>query len=111
MNIRTVRWKTRTGKVRYIRLYKSWRNMWGRIHGSNHAGNGATPWKGLPCDFKDWPDFRAWALTHGYSKPNCSLDRKDDNEGYLKSNCRWITRSQNTKWQNYQRGDRIACPF
>jgi len=42
---------------------------------------------------KEWAEFlpfRAWAMTHGYSK-DLFLDRENNNGNYEPSNCRWIT--------------------
>lgn len=96
-------WMTRTGRKRRIRLYKAWRNLNDRMAGHNHAGNGARPWKGLPVHFKDFSDFRAWALTAGYSKNLCSLDRIDSDGPYAPGNCQWVTRAYNTVLQNRAR--------
>ena len=106
-HMRVVRWRTRTGKWRVIRLYKSYKNMLDRIAGHNHAGNGATPWKGLENGFIDFQHFRTWALSNGYSKLNCSIDRIREDMGYSEANCQWVTRSQNTAYQNYRRGFNI----
>lgn len=50
------------------------------------------------CD--EWRDhldvFIAWALENGY-KPGLTIDRIDHNKGYEPSNCRWVTRSENSR--------------
>jgi hypothetical protein len=95
------RWKTRAGKVRDIRLYQSYKNMRNRIAGNIKSGRGGFPiWAGLECDFRDFPDFRAWALSHGYCKTFCSLDREKSTQGYVKSNLRWVTVLQNSTYAN-----------
>lgn len=91
---------TAAGKVRRIRLFGSYRNMLGRISGRLHAGNGQRPWKGLECGFTDWAHFRDWALANGYSKSFNSLDRINPEIGYLPTNCRWLSVSANTAYQN-----------
>lgn len=93
-------YKTHSGKVRVIRLYKAWKNLNNRVDGHNYAGNGCRAWVGLPVAWETFADFRAWALANGYSKRRCSLDRIDSDKGYGPDNCRWLTRAQNTKWQN-----------
>ncbi len=94
-------WTTRDGKRRVIRLYKSWKNMHDRVAGTTKSGRGGMPiWAGLECGFADWPDFRAWALSHGYSKTRCSLDRERSTLGYIKSNLRWVTPLQNSTFAN-----------
>jgi hypothetical protein len=83
-------------------------NMLDRIAGRNHAGNGATPWKGLENGFRDFAHFRTWALKNGYSKLNCSLDRVQEHLGYIPSNLRFVTRADNTRFRNYKRGHNIV---
>lgn len=66
-------------------------------------------WRGLPCDFIDWQDFRAWALAAGYSRTNNSLDRKDSTLGYIRSNLQWVPvsvnswRANHARWDEYRR--------
>jgi hypothetical protein len=96
-------YRTRSGATRTIRLRMAWKNLRGRISGRLHAGNGARPWKGLGCAFKSWAHFRAWAIANGYSRARCSLDRIDPAKGYSPENCRWVTRQENTLYQNYHR--------
>lgn len=94
-------WRTRTGKRRLIRLFKSWRNMNDRIGGHIKSGRGGQPiWAGLECDFSDWADFRAWALAHGYCRVRCSLDRESSFRGYVRTNLRWVTPLQNSTYAN-----------
>lgn len=94
------KWWTRDGQQRYIRLYAAYRNMHGRCNGWTSAGSGAQPWKGLPVEFYDWIHFRDWSIKNGYSKINCSLDRRDARFGYSPTNCRWITCGQNTQFMH-----------
>jgi hypothetical protein len=100
MTMYLTRWRTRNGRRRNIRLYKSWNNLNARLAGSNVAGNGSRPWKGLPNAFESWPAFRSWAVANGYSKARCSLDRKDASQGYGPENCQWLTVAENTKKMN-----------
>jgi hypothetical protein len=94
-------WTTREGRVRRIRLYMSWRNLNSRIQGHVTTGRGGLPiWAGLECDFKDWADFRTWALANGYSRIRCSLDRERSQFGYIKTNLRWVTPLQNSTYAN-----------
>lgn len=48
----------------------------------------------------DWEDsyerFRKWALAAGYQK-SLTIDRIDPDGNYEPSNCRWITRSDNSR--------------
>jgi hypothetical protein len=77
--------------------------MQDRCAGRNYAGNGVKAWLGLPIAWGSFEEFRAWALANGYSKRLCSLDRIDSTQGYGPANCRWLTRADNTRWQNATR--------
>lgn len=91
-------YRTQSGKRRRVRLYESWRNMIGRTRGgkSRYASQGL--WQGLPIAWPDWLAFRDWALSSGYSKTLCSLDRIDPAHGYGPDNCRWVTVSENSRY-------------
>lgn len=79
-------------------LYKTWRSMLGRCgekseHNRWYAGKGIKV-----CDewLKDYAAFRDWSISAGW-KEGLSIDRIDTDKGYSPSNCRWLTRSQNSK--------------
>jgi hypothetical protein len=98
--VRSVTEYTRSdGKRKKLRLFKAWRNLKDRVAGTNYAGSGATPWKGLEIGFRDWAHFRSWSLENGYSRERNSLDRKDPDKGYTPENCRWVTVAENTSYQ------------
>lgn len=53
------------------------------------------------CDewLNDFNSFKEWALANGY-KPGLTIDRIDPDGNYEPSNCRWITRSENSRRAN-----------
>ena len=59
---------------------------------SNYIRYGA---KGIEVcnDWHTYLPFRTWAINHGYKK-ELSIDRIDNKKGYLPSNCRWTTRTE-----------------
>ncbi len=77
------------------KMYFRWRNMLRRCYDienidyANYGGRGITV-----CE--EWlDDFRAFCRDVG--RPPSSehtLDRKDNDKGYYKENCRWATKSQ-----------------
>lgn len=49
------------------------------------------------CDgWKEFQSFYDWAMSHGYEQ-GLTIDRIDPDGDYEPSNCRWITRSENSK--------------
>ena len=78
------------------RLYRIFIAMKTRCNNPNaknyhdYGGRGITV-----CDewVHNYPAFKEWALTHGYSD-DLSLDRRDNEKGYTPENCRWATRLQ-----------------
>lgn len=49
------------------------------------------------CDeWLDYEEFRSWAIQSGYRQGLC-IDRIDPKGNYQPSNCRWITKSDNSK--------------
>jgi hypothetical protein len=96
MAVRVTEWRTLDGKRRVIRLYKAWRNLNDRVNGHNYAGNGTNLWVGAEVRWPSFDAFRQWALVNGYSKLQCSLDRRDSRKEYGPDNCRWLTVASNS---------------
>ena len=75
------------------RLYSIWKGMKTRCYNKNQPAYRMYGGRGITvCDewLHDFPAFRDWAISHGYSD-DLTLDRKDNSLGYSPSNCRWIT--------------------
>jgi hypothetical protein len=43
----------------------------------------------------EWSDFVTFLTDMGPRPPGCDLDRRDNDKGYSKDNCRWISRQRN----------------
>ena len=93
--------RSRDSKGRYIavhghraggtsRTYEAWRGMYKRCApGSRwrvrYADRGITV-----C--KAWAAFTVFLADMGECPAGLTLDRRDNNKGYSKANCRWVTR-------------------
>ena len=70
------------------------------------CNNKKDPWygaKGIKSEFKDYTDFRDWALHNGYIE-GLTIDRIDSSKNYSRNNCRWVTpleQSNNTSRNVY----------
>lgn len=94
--------KSRGGRSN-TRLYDIWRGMKRRCQQPTCKDYPEYGGRGIKvCDewASDFDAFYTWAWEHGYN-PELSLDRRDVNEGYTPSNCRWATQIE----QNCNRTD------
>lgn len=90
-------------RIRYKRIYNSWRKMVSRCTDKNdirykyYGGRGIT----ICNEWNEFRPFYEWALANGYSD-NLTIDRIDVNGNYEPSNCRWITMKEqcNNKTNN-----------
>lgn len=80
------------------RLYTTWHAMKSRCY---YPGNNRYRWYGargiVVCDeWLKFEAFEAWALASGY-QDHLTIDRIDPDAGYSPENCRWITKSENSR--------------
>ena len=83
------------------RLGKIFRAMKQRCYNKNNKDYPSDGQRGIRiCD--EWLEhpqpFEEWALAHEY-RDDLTIDRKDSNGNYEPGNCRWIPRSENTKYK------------
>ncbi len=75
-------------------LYQSWADMKRRCldpsRGPSYAGRGIS----YCPEWQNFEPFMKWALANGY-KEGLTIDRKNVDEGYEPSNCRWVPMSTN----------------
>lgn len=83
--------------MRNTSLYNIWHSMKLRCNNPNHRNYQWYGAKGVKVceDWLEFIPFMEWALAHGYEE-GLTLDREDSNKDYEPSNCRWITRQENS---------------
>lgn len=90
-------------KRQRTRAYRSWEQMRSRCNKPtdkdypDYGGRGITV-----CEL--WRDFAAFIADMGEPPPGMTLDRRDNNKGYCRENCRWATaieQHQNTRANIY----------
>lgn len=90
------------------RLYGIWSGMRTRCHNKNYHDY---QWYGglgisVCAEWDNFYEFQDWALKNGY-QDNLTLDRKDGDSNYCPENCRWVTRTEqsrnrkSTRWLTY----------
>jgi len=77
------------------RIYRCWSSMKDRCNNSNSNSFDRYGGRGISYT-RRWEKFAGFfadmAMTY---KDNLTLDRIDNNKGYSKKNCRWVTHKQN----------------
>jgi len=92
--------KKTTHGLRNHRLYRIWANIKQRTTNDNYLETRYYKAKGIYlCDewLNNFKSFYDWAISNGY-EDNLSIDRENNDLGYMPNNCRWTT--QNIQSQN-----------
>lgn len=85
--------------MRYTRTYRVWQSMKSRCDDPNVHNYDLYGGRGIGYCSR-WFNFTNFLEDMGEASDNMELDRKDNNLGYFKENCRWATKPQ----QMFNRG-------
>lgn len=77
------------------RTYQSWGNMISRCSNPNNKSWPHYGGRGISV-CKKWRIFKNFLRDLGECPPGMVLDRKNNNDGYSKSNCKWSTRTESS---------------
>jgi len=81
---------THGGWTYHRQTYKVWQSMIERCENNKHKSFASYGGRGISvCN--EWKSFPAFFADMGDAPPNKSIDRKDNDKGYSKENCRWAT--------------------
>ena len=82
-----------------IREYKTWCDMKQRCKNTNHVNYHRYGGRGIAIS-NDWEIFDNLYRDMGQKPLGYQIDRTDNNKGYCKENCKWVTQKQNTRNRN-----------
>jgi hypothetical protein len=90
------------------RLYQIWLDMRNRCRNKKHRHFHRYGGRGIDycVEWDDYANFHSWAMESGYD-PNLTIERKNNDRGYLPDNCQWAT----MKLQGNNRKTNIQITF
>ena len=77
-------------------LYPIWRGMIARCTNKNNSAWHRYGGRGITV-CAEWLDFEAFRRDMAPRPPGLQLDRTDNNAGYSRENCRWVTPKENCR--------------
>jgi hypothetical protein len=82
----------------FTNLYKRWRGIKTRCSNKNEPNYKWYGGRGIRLckEWRDFSNFKKWAIANGFEK-HLTIDRIDSNKNYQPSNCRWITKRENSQ--------------
>ena len=105
--VKRIRERTTKHGLGATRLYDIWREIKMRTLNSKHkdyvnyGGRGIT----ICEEWLDVQNFYNWAISNGYSD-RLSIDRIDNDAGYSPENCRWTTRTIQSRNQRIRKNNK-----
>lgn len=82
--------------MRQTPIYETWKSMHARCGNPNNPAYKNYGGRGIKV-CKRWFDFMSFFNDMGHRPKGKSLDRKNNNRGYGKDNCRWATTMEQSK--------------
>ena len=88
---------------RHKRLYRIWKGMNERIYNPNRSSYFRYGGRGLTCDYNNFEDFlneygdSYYSHVAIYGEDNTTIDRINNNLGYVKGNLRWATKTEQAR--------------
>lgn len=79
--------------------YRSWQAMWTRCRNPNRHSSHRYTDRGITAD-RAWQSFTQFLADMGERPEGTELDRINNDAGYSKKNCRWITHKENCNNRN-----------
>lgn len=95
------------------RIYSIWKGMKRRCYDPNSTMYYRYGGRGITICWRwrfHYENFEKWALSHGYAD-NLTIDRIDNDKGYMPSNCQWLTASDNSKKRVLDHKDDVDLPY
>lgn len=77
--------------------YRSWQSMLGRCRNPRATGYKNYGGRGIGLDDPRWCEYPPFRADMGERPPGCQLHRKDNDKGYSKENCVWLSRSEHAR--------------
>lgn len=81
-------------------VYRSWKAMLNRVRNPLHEKADRYHNRGVTLD-PAWENFETFYKDMGDRPKGQELDRIDNNSGYSKENCRWVTHKENCQNRGY----------
>ena len=98
----------KTHGLGYTRLYRIWVNMKDRVFNTNSDRYKYYGDRGITIceEWLDVQNFYDWAMSNGYEEnKGLSIDRIDNDGGYSPENCRWVTRTIQSRNKRIQKNN------
>jgi hypothetical protein len=88
--------------------YKSWANMKRRCNNPNNTHYENYGGRGIKIEDIRWLKFENFFADMGERPEGCSIDRRNNNLGYFKENCRWATSTVQSRNQRIRKTNKTG---